>query len=102
MSGIKADVLLVGHTHLPVRRLHGSLQIVNPGSVGQPLEGDPRAAYAIWDDGEIALKRVEYDRSELFQSIRALPLPLHHIEDLIYTLVHGRMAAAPTVEGRTL
>jgi hypothetical protein len=31
--------------------------IINPGSVGQPKDGDPRAAYAVWDGGKIELKR---------------------------------------------
>jgi putative phosphoesterase len=101
LAGVKADVLIAGHTHLPVRRSLGSLRIVNPGSAGQPLDGDPRAAYAIWEDGAIELKRVEYDRSELFESLRRLPLPQHNIEDLIYTLKYGRMVSS-TVEGRFL
>jgi diadenosine tetraphosphatase ApaH/serine/threonine PP2A family protein phosphatase len=33
----------------------------NPGSVGQPRDGDPRAAYAIFDDEKILLQRVTYD-----------------------------------------
>jgi putative phosphoesterase len=99
VGGIKADVLVVGHTHLPVHRSHGSLQIVNPGSVGQPLDGDPRAAYAIWEDGKIELKRVEYDRSALFDALRRLPLSQQHVDDLIYTLEHGRMTQT-MVEGR--
>ncbi len=41
-QGVKADVLLAGHTHLPLLRKHRDLTIVNPGSVGQPLDGDPR------------------------------------------------------------
>jgi putative phosphoesterase len=90
----KADVLVVGHTHLPVSRSRGSLKIVNPGSVGQPLDGDPRAAYAIWEDGSIELKRVEYDRSELFKAIRRLPLTSQQSNDLNYTLKHGKMASA--------
>jgi predicted phosphodiesterase len=43
--------------HLPLR--DGSKYLVNPGSVGQPRDGDPRAAYAIVDD---KLKRVELIR----------------------------------------
>jgi predicted phosphodiesterase len=90
---IKADVLVVGHTHLPVQRTRGSLRILNPGSVGQPLDGDPRTAYAIWEDDSIELRRVDYDRSELFQALSLVPLSPHHVDDLIYTLKHGRMAS---------
>ncbi len=35
--------------------------LVNPGSVGQPRDGDPRAACAIFDDGRIEFLRVEFD-----------------------------------------
>lgn len=89
-AGIAADVLLLGHTHLPLSRLHRGLRIVNPGSVGQPLDGDPRAAYAIWNDGEIELRRVDYDRSDLFSHMRDLPLAREQIGHLLYTLEHGQ------------
>ena len=46
---VDAEVLVVGHTHLPLLMQHGQVQIVNPGSVEQPLDGDPRAAYALWE-----------------------------------------------------
>jgi len=55
------DFLLVGHTHLSFVFRVGRTTIVNPGSVGQPKGGDPRAAYAIWQDGRITLKRAAYD-----------------------------------------
>jgi diadenosine tetraphosphatase ApaH/serine/threonine PP2A family protein phosphatase len=35
--------------------------VVNPGSVGMPLDGDPRAAWAIINDGQVELRRVAYD-----------------------------------------
>jgi putative phosphoesterase len=87
--GVKADVLLVGHTHLPLIRRHRRFQIVNPGSVGQPLDGDPRAAYAIWDDGEIQLHRVAYDQEELLASISKLPIAQALIADLKKMLRRG-------------
>jgi len=60
-------LLVVGHTHLPVdrtiaRRDGGTTRVVNPGSVGMPFDGDPRAAYALLhDDGRIEHRRVAYD-----------------------------------------
>jgi predicted phosphodiesterase len=60
MAG-RPDFLLVGHTHHPFVRLFGSTMIVSPGSVGQPKRGDPRAAYALLQDGTIILKRAAYD-----------------------------------------
>lgn len=55
------DFLFVGHTHRGFVRQIGETTIVNPGSVGQPRDGDPRAAYAIWHDGIIELRRAHYD-----------------------------------------
>jgi putative phosphoesterase len=91
ISGVKADVLMVGHTHLPLLRSHGSLKIVNPGSVGQPLDGDPRAAYALWEDGEVTLRRIEYDRSEALAGLSRLPLARHLVDDLRRTLDRGAL-----------
>ena len=61
LVGIDADFVCVGHTHLQFHLDLGRSQLLNPGSVGQPRDGDPRAAYAIIEDGRIELKRVEYD-----------------------------------------
>lgn len=55
------DVLLLGHTHLPLLKEVGSTTVLNPGSVGQPKDGDPRAAYAVWEDGQVSLRRAAYD-----------------------------------------
>jgi putative phosphoesterase len=61
LRGIEADIVLVGHTHQPFALDIGGRRIVNPGSVGQPRDGDPRAAYAILENGAVTLHRVDYD-----------------------------------------
>jgi len=61
VEDLDADVVLTGHTHLPMILHVGGKVVVNPGSVGQPAHGDPRAAFAIIEDGEPRLMRVEYD-----------------------------------------
>ena len=44
---------------------------MNPGSVGLPFDGDVRAAYAlVADDGELELRRVEYDHERTAAAIR--------------------------------
>jgi diadenosine tetraphosphatase ApaH/serine/threonine PP2A family protein phosphatase len=66
--------LLAGVTHarLPFRRVAGSVELVNPGSVGMPLDGDTRAAYAvIGDDGRVEHRRVEYDHAASAAKVRA-------------------------------
>lgn len=60
-------LLVVGHTHVQMRRDverrdGGTTTVVNPGSVGLPFDGDPRAAYGLLaDDGTVDLRRVAYD-----------------------------------------
>jgi predicted phosphodiesterase len=51
--------------------------MVNPGSIGQPRDGDPRAAYAIYDDagGFVTYRRVEYDIAGAQKKIRGAGLP---------------------------
>ena len=57
--------LAFGHTHVAFRRRAGPVELVNPGSVGMPLDGDPRAAYAlVGDDDAVRLRRVAYDHAE--------------------------------------
>jgi diadenosine tetraphosphatase ApaH/serine/threonine PP2A family protein phosphatase len=55
--------IVFGHTHLQFRRARpDGVELINPGSVGLPLDGDVRAAYALVDeDGNFELRRVTYD-----------------------------------------
>jgi predicted phosphodiesterase len=63
LGGVAETRVVFGHTHLPFRRRSaGGVELVNPGSVGLPFDGDRRAAYAIVrDDGSVEHRRVEYD-----------------------------------------
>jgi putative phosphoesterase len=55
-------LLVFGHTHLPFEREARGVRLVNPGSVGMPLDGDHRAAWAVvGDDGRVEHRRVAYD-----------------------------------------
>jgi diadenosine tetraphosphatase ApaH/serine/threonine PP2A family protein phosphatase len=73
LAGVEDDRLVFGHTHLQFRRRseHGGVELVNPGSVGMPFDGDPRAAYALaGGDGELELRRVTYDHSASAAAVR--------------------------------
>jgi putative phosphoesterase len=72
---VEADIICVGHTHLPYVLPVGQKLVINPGSVGQPRDGDPRASYAIWEDGNVELKRVSYPIEDLVKSVEASHLP---------------------------
>ncbi len=66
--------LVFGHIHVQFRRpaAVGDVELVNPGSVGVPLDGDPRAAYALIepDTRELELRRVEYDTGATIAKLR--------------------------------
>ena len=94
----------VGHTHLPIlyhleenqssAKLYipepGALislqpnMIINPGSVGQPRDRDPRAAYAVYDDQKQTweLHRVKYDIESVQRRMKASGLSQRHIRRL--------------------
>lgn len=83
-AAFEQPLCFVGHTHVPkvfaqtaagehvecflprdgvdIDLSDGMRRIVNPGSVGQPRDGDPRASYLIWDTalGTISFHRVAY------------------------------------------
>jgi predicted phosphodiesterase len=64
--------------------LPGARYLINPGSVGQPRDGDPRAAYAIVDlqEGRVRFKRVRYDVDLVTREIRRAGLPREFAERL--------------------
>lgn len=92
---VRADLLLVGHTHLPMIRGAWTKVVVNPGSVGQPLDGDPRASYAVIQDGVAEIRRVAYDVEATVAGIRNMRLAAKSAEALIAMLRTGKPAAGP-------
>ena len=64
LADVDADVVCVGHTHQPYVLEVGDKLVINPGSVGLPRDGDPRASYAVIEDYKVDLKRVEYPVEE--------------------------------------
>ena len=57
-----------------VRRLP-SFIVANSGSVSVSYDGDPRAAYAVIDNGDVAIRRVEYDVEEEISRLKAARYP---------------------------
>jgi putative phosphoesterase len=60
VANLGAGTLLVGHSHLQFRHHLNGRTILSPGSVGQPRQGDPRAAYMVIEDGNVSFCRVAY------------------------------------------
>lgn len=72
LGGVDERRVVFGHTHLQFRRTRpDGVQLINPGSVGMPLDGDVRASYAlIGANGEVELRRVDYDRAASVAALR--------------------------------
>jgi len=87
--GVEADMVLAGHTHLPFTMDLEKLQIVNPGSVGQPKHGFPMACYALWEDGRIFLRSCHYPVEDTVRKVYALPVPLEIRSQLAAVLLSG-------------
>jgi diadenosine tetraphosphatase ApaH/serine/threonine PP2A family protein phosphatase len=106
-GAFQTALCFIGHSHLPalwIRREDGRIDfvrgggryrpgagerlLVNVGSVGQPRDGDPAAAYAVWDleGSAVEIRRVAYDLMDARQRIYAAGLP----QILGDRLLHGR------------
>ena len=72
LEGVDAELLVFGHTHLAfAREAESGIALVNPGSVGLPFDGDPRAAYAVLhEDGRVEHRRVAYDHLASAAAVR--------------------------------
>jgi predicted phosphodiesterase len=87
-------LVLVGHSHVPLAislagdelaggiasggteiELDGARWLFNPGSVGQPRDGDPRAAYLLLEGGRASFRRVEYPVEQTQTEMRDAGLP---------------------------
>lgn len=103
----KTSFCLIGHSHVPLVfehrgddippslsdfplgstiKLGGRRLIVNPGGVGQPRDGDPRASYLVYDDAEgvIHHRRVPYDVAQTQKKMLGANLPVRLAARLSY------------------
>ena len=80
MELFEVNILLLGHTHVPfIDKQQGELEMlmVNPGSIGQPRDKDPRASYAVIDVEEMNAEiiRVDYDIDAVIKEMNKVGLP---------------------------
>ncbi len=90
---VDADVILVGHTHMPVVFEVGDKLVVNPGSVGLQRDGDPRASYAVFENGRPMLRRVPYAVEITVGATRAWGLPRDVADALAHVYETGSLPA---------
>ena len=68
---VDGDIFVSGHTHVQTLQKFANKIYCNPGSVGQPRDGDPRAAFAVYDGQNFELHRVTYDMQRVFDLMAA-------------------------------
>jgi diadenosine tetraphosphatase ApaH/serine/threonine PP2A family protein phosphatase len=83
-----------GHTHVQILLKFGEGAYCNPGAVGQPRDGDPRAAYATYDSGNFVLRRVPYDIEQIVGEMRLAKFDPRITENLYRgTQIGGKITA---------
>jgi predicted phosphodiesterase len=100
LAAMTLPLCFVGHSHLPLAFVQGSeggitvrsaesirfesgcKYLINVGSVGQPRDGDPRAAFGVLEDSGFRLNRVEYDIPSVQNKMRSFGLPVRLIDRL--------------------
>jgi len=88
-EGLRADILITGHTHIPYIKNIGNRLLINPGSVGEPRDGDPRASFAVFDTdtGQVELNRLAYDTTDTLKILKESGYP----EYSAYCMKYGAM-----------
>jgi predicted phosphodiesterase len=74
LDGVRDRMIVFGHSHQQFRRPGPDrTDLLNPGSVGMPLDGDRRAAWAVrTDGGEFEFRRTDYDVEKAAAGYRAM------------------------------
>jgi putative phosphoesterase len=98
VENVEADLILVGHTHVPLDLTLDDRRVVNPGSVGQPKHRDARAAYAVLEDGILELKQIEYPVEDTIAALASSRVDPRAVDVLSEMLRTGR-APRTTADG---
>jgi len=79
------DVIITGHSHTPMNRVVDGVTFINPGSVGRPVNGDPKAEYAVlsFNPLTVEFRRVSYDVEAVADQMRRKGLPESHVQVLL-------------------
>ena len=90
LASCEADLVLVGHTHVPMDRQVGRRRVINLGSVSNPVTPGLQASYALLDADahgyRIQLRQVEYDREAV---IKAIEQACHPARAFLIGLMRG-------------
>ena len=87
LSRLGVRLIGLGHTHVPYVWSEEGKTVFNPGSVGQPRDGDPRASFAVISiegkEVKVYLQRVDYDVRKAASKILDAGLPAAHANRLL-------------------
>lgn len=79
LESLDAGLIILGHTHIPYVVESEAGFMINPGSVGQPRDGDPRASYMLVEirgsSVKVEHRRVDYDVDAVASKMRRVGLP---------------------------
>lgn len=82
LAPLDGSIFLSGHTHIQTLKAFSKKTYCNPGSVGQPRDGDPRAAFAVIEDGEIETLRVPYDIDVIADAMKKNGFSDYYVDNL--------------------
>ncbi|ADM28136.1 phosphodiesterase, MJ0936 family [Ignisphaera aggregans DSM 17230] len=85
---VDVDVVVHGHTHIPNTEVVKGIKLFNPGSLGQPRDGDPRASIGVidLDKNVFEIHRIEYDVESVVKRYRDLGIEDRYLDALMYIL----------------
>lgn len=79
LASCEADLVVVGHTHRPLKRRVGGVHVINLGSVSIHVTSDKRASYAILSADEegyrVTRRHVPYDRASVVAQVKRVRHP---------------------------
>lgn len=94
LAGCKADLVIVGHTHVPLDRQVGSIRTLNLGSVSNPVTPGLQATYILLDADSnsytVQLRRVDYDHEAVIKAIEQSHYP---VPDFLIQFMSGERIA---------
>jgi predicted phosphodiesterase len=95
LAGAEADLLFVGHTHLPLDFTLEASRVINPGSVGNPLPPDLRACYVRLDVDksgyQVSFHEADYDHDQVLELTKSVNHPAY---DYIRSFLAGERRPA--------
>lgn len=94
-SSLNGSVFASGHTHVQLA-WEENKKYCNPGSVGQPRDGNPAAAFAIWDGEHFKSHRIAYDINSVHRAMAEAGFTRYFSENLeIGAMIGGKILSVP-------